>query len=138
MNPFKNNKEDFVMAKKMEIFKCSLCGNIVEGVHEGQGELICCGKPMTNMVEQTADFKNEKHVPVIEKTASGIKVTVGSTLHPMEDDHYIEWIEVINGDYINRKYLKPGDKPEAEFNIEFSDKLIAREYCNKHGLWKTS
>ncbi|MCP4136486.1 MAG: desulfoferrodoxin [bacterium] len=126
------------MAKILEIFKCDLCGSIVEGVHEGGGELVCCGKPMAKQEEQTADYKNEKHVPVIEKTAEGIKVVVGSTPHPMADDHYIEWIEVINGDFVNRKFLKPGDKPEAEFHVKYSDSLIAREYCNKHSLWKTS
>ncbi len=91
---------------------------------------------MNLLNENSVDAATEKHVPVIEKTADGIRVIVGSTAHPMEDDHYIEWIEVINGDYINRKYLEPGDKPEAEFYIQYSDSLIAREYCNKHGHWK--
>ena len=125
------------MTKKMDVYKCALCGNIVEMLHQGSGALVCCGEDMKKMEEQTADFSTEKHVPVIEKTDNGIKITVGSTLHPMEDKHYIEWIEVINGDYIQRKYLKPGDKPEAEFYVPFNDKLIAREFCNVHGLWKT-
>jgi len=126
------------MAKKLEVYKCELCGNIVHVLHGGPGELVCCNQPMTLMEEKTADFKNEKHVPIIEKTDNGIKVTVGSTLHPMAEDHYIEWIEVINGDYIQRKYLKPGDEPVAEFYVPYNDNLVAREYCNKHGLWKTT
>jgi superoxide reductase len=123
------------MTKRANIYKCELCGNIVETLHAGPGELVCCNKPMKLMDEQNADFATEKHVPIIEKIENGIKVIVGSTLHPMTEDHYIEWIEVINGDYIQRKYLKPGEEPVAEFYVPFSDKLIAREYCNKHGNW---
>lgn len=124
------------MAKQLEIYKCELCGNIVEMVHGGAGAIVCCGEKMKKMEEQTADFANEKHVPVVEKTENGIKVIVGSTAHPMAEDHYIEWIEVINGSWINRKQLQPGDKPEAEFYVPYSEDLIVREYCNKHGLWK--
>lgn len=124
------------MTKIMEIYKCEICGNIVEMLHQGAGQLVCCDQKMKKMEEQTADFAVEKHVPIIENTGSGIKVIVGSTLHPMQEKHYIEWIEVIEDDNINRKQLKPGDKPEAEFSIKYSGDLIVREFCNIHGLWK--
>jgi superoxide reductase len=91
---------------------------------------------MKLMEEKTADSKVEKHVPVITATPNGVKVVVGSVPHPMAEDHYIEWIEVVNGPYVNRKYLKPGDKPEAEFYVKMQPGLIVREFCNKHGLWK--
>jgi len=123
------------MLKLREVFKCEICGNIIEGLHGGPGELSCCNQPMIKMEEQKDDYVKEKHVPILEATDQGIKVKVGSIDHPMEDDHYIEWIEVLNGDYLNRKHLKPGDKPEADFYVKFSDKLVVREYCNKHGLW---
>ena len=123
------------MTKRNEVYKCALCGNIVTVSHEAGGKLVCCGQEMELMPVKTADQTLEKHVPVIEKTAEGIKVTVGSSLHPMMDNHYIEWIEVLKGDVVMRKYLKPGDVPSAEFPMEFSDEIIAREYCNIHGLW---
>lgn len=119
-----------------EIYKCSICGNIVDVIHAGGGELVCCGKPMDLLIENSQDASTEKHVPVIEKTASGIKVLIGETPHPMENSHYIEWIEVISDGKSFRKFLNPGDEPMAEFCIEYSDDLIAREYCNLHGLWK--
>ena len=125
------------MAKKLEVYKCERCGNIVEVLHGGPGELVCCNVPMKLMEEQNADSSTEKHVPVIEKGENGIKVTVGSTLHPMEEKHSIEWIEVINDDYVQRKYLAPSDAPVAEFYVPYSEKLIAREYCNIHGHWTT-
>ncbi len=124
------------MTKQLEIYKCEICGNITEVMHEGKGELVCCGQPMKLFKENTTDAATEKHVPVIEKTDNGIIVKVGSVAHPMEEKHYIEWIEVIDGPYVYRKFLKPGEKPEAEFNIEFREDLVAREYCNIHGLWK--
>jgi superoxide reductase len=124
------------MSGKNDLYKCDHCGYIVEVLHDAKGKLVCCGEDMKLLKESTADSTTEKHVPVIEKTDKGIKVVVGSTAHPMADEHYIEWIEVINGNYVNRKYLNPGDKPEAEFNVTYSDKLIAREYCNVHGHWK--
>ncbi len=125
------------MAERREIYRCELCGNIVEVLHGGAGELVCCGQPMKLMEESKADSTTEKHVPIIEKTDNGIKVTVGSTLHPMDEKHYIEWIEVFNGDYVQRKYLKPGDAPVVEFYVPYSDKLVAREYCSIHGNWTT-
>lgn len=123
------------MAEKNGIYKCEVCGNIVEVLHAGAGELVCCGEPMVFMGEKTADSSTEKHVPLIEKTANGYKVTVGSTLHPMEEKHYIEWIELIADGVSYRAFLKPGDKPEAEFCVSAS-KVSAREYCNVHGHWR--
>lgn len=123
------------MTMKLEVYKCEVCGNIVEVIHEGKGELVCCGQPMKLFKENTVDAAKEKHVPVIEKTANGFKVKVGSVAHPMEDKHYIEWIELIADGVAYRKFLKPGDSPEAEFCIE-AKQITAREYCNLHGLWK--
>jgi superoxide reductase len=123
------------MAKMLEIYKCEHCGNIVEVIHEGGGQLVCCGQPMKLVVENTVDASKEKHVPVIEKVAGGFKVTVGSVLHPMEEKHYIEWIELIADGKTYRRFLQPGDIPEAIFIIDASE-VTAREYCNIHGLWK--
>jgi superoxide reductase len=118
-----------------EVYKCEVCGNIVEVVHAGGGELVCCGEPMVKQIENTVDAAREKHVPVIEKTATGVKVKIGSVPHPMEEKHYIEWIELIADGKAYRTYLRPGDAPEAEFCIQASS-ISAREYCNLHGLWK--
>ena len=123
------------MSKQLSIYKCEVCGNIVELLHEGKGELVCCGKPMKLFVENTVDAAREKHVPVIEKTSTGVKVKVGSVAHPMEEKHYIEWIEIIADGKAYRQFLKPGDAPEATFAIQ-ANNIIAREYCNLHGLWK--
>ncbi|MBM3209095.1 desulfoferrodoxin [Candidatus Shapirobacteria bacterium] len=119
-----------------QIYKCNICGNIVEVIHVGGGELVCCGQPMELLTEKNQDIGQEKHVPVIEKTESGIKVKVGSIPHPMEEAHYIEWIEVIADGKIYREFLNLGDQPEAEFPIR-ADNLSAREYCGVHGLWKS-
>ena len=123
------------MAVKMGIYKCEVCGNIVEVLHEGVGELVCCNEPMKLFEENTVDAAKEKHVPVIEKTANGYKVKVGSVPHPMEEKHYIEWIELIADGKAYRQFLSPGEVPEAEFCID-ADQVTAREYCNIHGLWK--
>ena len=123
------------MAEKLQVYKCNLCGNIVEVLHGGDGELVCCGKPMQLMKENTTDAAKEKHVPVIEKVEGGVKVKVGSVAHPMEEKHYIEWIELIADGKAYRQFLKPGDKPEAVFNVK-ANSVVAREYCNLHGLWK--
>ena len=123
------------MAKQLEVYKCEVCGNIVEVLHGSFGELVCCGQPMDLMDEQTADKSTEKHVPVIEKTSNGYKVTVGSTLHPMEEKHYIEWIELLVDGKAYREFLQPGKDPAVEFSVEGND-IFAREYCNVHGLWK--
>ncbi len=123
------------MAEKKQVYKCSKCGNIIEVLRGSSGVLFCCGQPMLRLPEKTADSAREKHVPVIEKTETGYKVTVGSSLHPMEKEHYIEWIELLAEDRSYIKYLNPGDKPEAEFCIN-AEIISAREHCNKHGFWK--
>lgn len=122
------------MTEKLQAYKCEVCGNIVEVLHTGKGQLVCCGQPMELLEEKTEEQGREKHVPVIEKTDNGVKVKVGSVQHPMEDKHYIEWIEVVTGTKVQRKFLKSGDKPEAEFLTE--DTIVrVREHCNIHGLW---
>ena len=123
------------MAERLEVYKCDVCGNIVEVLDGGAGELVCCGQPMKLLVENTVDAAKEKHVPVIEQTDAGIKVTVGSVPHPMEEKHYIEWIELLADGKAYRQFLKPGDPPEAVFCVE-AQQVSAREYCNLHGLWK--
>jgi superoxide reductase len=123
------------MAKKLEIYKCMACGNIVEVLHGGDGELVCCGQPMKNLIAKTADEGKEKHVPVIEKVDGGIKAKVGSVPHPMEEKHYIEWIEILADGKAYRQFLNSGDVPEAEFGVEASA-VTAREHCSIHGLWK--
>ncbi|KAF0135343.1 MAG: superoxide reductase [Candidatus Saganbacteria bacterium] len=124
------------MAKYLGIYKCEICGNIVEVIHAGVGELVCCGQPMTEMVENTVDASKEKHVPIIGKSGNKVLVKVGSVSHPMEEKHFIEWIEIIADGKAYRKFLKPGDKPEAEFEISASS-ITSREYCNLHGLWSS-
>lgn len=123
------------MAEKLQVYKCELCGNIVEVLHGGGGELVCCGQPMNLFVENTVDAAKEKHVPVMEKSADGIKVKVGSVPHPMEQKHYIEWVEVIAGGKVYRQFLEPGQSPEAVFCPEGGAATV-RAYCNLHGLWK--
>jgi len=124
------------MAEKLEVYKCEVCGNMVEVIHGGAGELVCCGQPMKLFKENTVDAAKEKHVPVVEKTADGVKVSVGSTLHPMEEKHYIEWIELIDEKgKAYRQFLAPGQDPVAVFCVE-GESFTAREYCNLHGLWK--
>ena len=125
------------MTNKLEIYKCEVCGNMVEMVHAGAGQLVCCGQPMKLFKENTVDAAKEKHVPVIEKTTTGIKVTVGSVPHPMEDKHYIEWIELLTGDKALRQFLQPGQVPAAYFEGVNEETISAREYCNVHGLWKS-
>jgi len=123
------------MAEKLQVYKCEACGNIVEVLHGGGGELVCCGEPMKLQVENTVDAAKEKHVPVIEKVDGGVKVSVGSVAHPMEESHYIEWVEIIADGEAYRQFLNPGDAPEATFCIQ-AEQITAREYCNLHGLWK--
>lgn len=124
------------MTELRQIYKCNICGNIVEVLHAGVGQLVCCGQPMELLKEKTEDVGQEKHVPVVEKTGTGVKVKVGSVPHPMEEKHYIEWIEIIADGGVHRKFLNPGDKPEADFGINAGE-IWAREYCNVHGLWKS-
>ena len=123
------------MTQQNQVYKCNVCGNIVEVTHTGVGQLVCCGQPMEQLSEKTEDIGREKHVPIIKKTEKGILVKVGSVPHPMQEVHYIEWIEIIVDGKYCRKFLKPGDKPEAFFEI-IADKLEVREYCNLHGLWR--
>ncbi len=123
------------MPERHQIYKCEMCGNIVEVMHGGKGELVCCGKPMKLFKEGAVDAALEKHVPVIEKIEGGFRVKIGEVLHPMEEKHYIEWIEATAGERVYKRFLKPGDLPEAEFCID-ADQITAREYCNIHGLWK--
>ncbi len=123
------------MTKLSEIYKCAVCGNIVEVVHASGGTLVCCGQPMNKVEENTVEASHEKHIPVITKVDGGYEVKVGSVAHPMEEKHYIEWIELSAGDQKFRKYLKPGEAPEAFFATDATT-VSAREYCNIHGLWK--
>ena len=123
------------MATRYEVYKCEVCGNIVEVLHGGEGELVCCGQPMKLMKENTTDASKEKHVPVVEKVAAGVKVKIGSVAHPMEEKHHVEWIELIADGKAYRQFLEPGQAPEAMFKIEAAG-VTAREYCNLHGLWK--
>ena len=120
--------------KVLEVYKCTLCGNMVEVIHQGEGELVCCGQPMNLLMENSVDAAQEKHVPVVEKIDGGFKVTVGSVAHPMEEKHFIEWIELIADGKAYRQFLNPGDAPEAVFAIN-AESVTAREHCNLHGLW---
>ena len=125
------------MSKSLEIYKCSVCGNIVEVVHAGPGGLVCCNAPMLLMAENTVDASKEKHVPVIDKGNGFINVTVGSIPHPMEESHYIEWIEIVADGKAYRQFLKPGSAPEATFAVTAED-VTVREYCNLHGQWSAT
>jgi superoxide reductase len=129
------NRKEKKMAERLEVYKCEACGNIVEVIHGGGGELVCCGDPMQLLVENTVDAAREKHVPVIEKVDGGVKVKVGDVPHPMEEKHYIEWIEIIADGKADRQFLDPGQAPEAVFKTD-AQNVTAREYCNLHGLWK--
>ena len=124
------------MTELRQVYKCEACGNIVEVLHAGPGTLVCCNQDMVHLAENTVDAATEKHVPVVEQAGSGVNVKVGSVEHPMADDHYIEWIEIVSDGRTCRKYLKPGEKPEATFEVG-AGKVVAREYCNLHGFWKT-
>lgn len=126
------------MTTRTEVYKCGLCGNVVEVVHAAGGTLVCCGEPMKKLTENTVDASREKHIPVIEYVQGGVKVTVGSVLHPMEDKHFIEWIELLVGDKVLRQYLSPGAQPVAFFEGVTAKNVTAREYCNLHGVWRVS
>ena len=124
------------MTKRFEVYKCQNCGNITEVLHVGVGTLACCSQNMTLVTENTVDAAKEKHIPFVSKVSNGIKAKIGEVTHPMEEKHYIEWIQVISADGTSdRKFLKPGQSPEAEF-CGVDDKSTVREYCNIHGLWK--
>jgi superoxide reductase len=124
------------MIKELDVFRCMKCGNVVETVAAGGGELVCCGQPMKLLDEKTREGAGEKHLPVIETAPGGILVKVGSIPHPMDADHWIQFIELIRKDgKIGRRDLKPGDKPEAFFAVKREDIAAVRELCNKHGMW---
>lgn len=124
------------MTEQKQVYKCAICGNIVEVLQPGAGTLVCCGKPMTLLQANTTDAATEKHVPVISTVPGGYKVSVGSAPHPMQEEHYIQWIELVTEEgAVLRKFLKPGEAPEVVFHSE-EKVLFAREYCNLHGLWK--
>ena len=125
------------MTERLQVYKCDKCGNIVEVLHLGAPSLVCCDEPMKLLGENSTDAAQEKHVPVIEKISDGFKVTVGSVPHPMEEKHYIEWIELIVDDKSYTQFLNPGEKPEAVFKVDGSG-ITAREYCNLHGHWKAT
>lgn len=126
------------MSKPFEVYKCEVCGNVVELLYAASDNLTCCDKPMKLMTENISDGPKEKHIPIIEKDGSGCKVVISSVLHPMEEKHWIEWIEIITTDgYHLKKFLKPGDAPEAHFNCPIEKVAYAREYCNLHGLWRS-
>ncbi len=121
--------------QKQQVYACGVCENMVQSIRAGAGSLVCCGVPMDLLGENTTDAAEEKHVPVIEKVEGGVQVKVGSAAHPMEGNHYIEWIEVIADGKEYRQYLAPGDPPEAVFPVQ-SERITAREMCSLHGLWK--
>lgn len=121
--------------EKLQVYKCNICGNMVESVRGGGGTLVCCNEPMELLAENTTDAATEKHVPVVEKVEGGIKVAVGSVAHPMLDEHLIEWVEAIVDGKAYRQFLSPGEAPEAFFPVE-GEQVTAREFCNLHGLWK--
>jgi superoxide reductase len=129
------NGKEVVVANRLEIYKCDACGKSVEVLTDGEGELLCCGEPMRPMRANTVDAAREKHVPVIKKTGGAVAVQVGDAPHPMEENHFIEWIDLMAEGQIHRQYLDPGEAPEAEFTAGGS-RLTARAYCNLHGLWK--
>ena len=122
------------MTQRSQVYKCSMCGNMVEMLHPGAGELVCCAMQMELFSANTVDAAKEKHVPLVEKTLDGFKVTVGSVPHPMDDKHYIEWVELIVGDKLYRQFLNPGEPPEVVFCVT-APTALARAYCNLHGLW---
>ncbi|MBL6974588.1 MAG: desulfoferrodoxin [Deltaproteobacteria bacterium] len=120
---------------RTQVYRCAHCGNMVEVLYAGGGTLVCCGDPMTLVAENTTDAAVEKHVPVVEKAGGRVAVKVGSVAHPMLDEHYIEWIEVLAGNDVCRRFLDPGEAPEASFDVD-TDELTVRAYCNLHGLWR--
>ncbi len=122
--------------KRGEILKCHK-NMTIEMLSGADCEISCCGEPMVVQKENTVDAAKEKHVPVLKDGANGgSRVEVGAVAHPMTPEHYIEWVEIINGDYVNRKYLKPGEAPAADFYVPKTGKLVVRAYCNLHGLWR--
>jgi len=126
------------MTKRNQIYKCELCGNITQVLHEGVGELVCCNQPMNLLIAGSFDAALEKHVPQFQKTDQSIKVKVGEIDHPMENNHFIEWIEVITSKNNFRKFLQPNEIPKAEFSLDKEEVLEINTFCNLHGLWKST
>lgn len=124
------------MTKRHQVYKCNICGNIVQVLHEGAGALVCCGQNMELFEEKKSEEGLEKHLPVVKVEGNKVVVHVGEVDHPMEEVHFIEWIEVINGDEVKRVFLNPNQAPHAEFLFESIGTLIVREYCNVHGMWQ--
>jgi superoxide reductase len=124
-----------MVEKKLQVYKCGVCGNMVEVLNVGGGTLVCCGQEMNLLTENTTDAAKEKHVPIIEKTPDGVKISIGAVAHPMLPEHHIEWIQLIADGKACRQFLNPGDKPEVIFHVK-AEEVSAREYCNLHGLWK--
>lgn len=125
------------MAERLQVYKCAACGNIVEVLTGGSGGMVCCNRPMENLAARTADQGKEKHVPVITKLNGGTQVKIGSIPHPMEEKHYIEWIEIISDGKAYRQFLRPGRPPEAVFNLT-AENVKVREFCNIHGMWEAN
>lgn len=123
--------------EKLQVYKCSVCGIIAEILDGGAGQMSCCEEKMNLLKEKTEDVGKEKHVPVVEEAEEGVKVKVGGVPHPMEQNHFIQWIEVIAGGKALREFLSPGQSPEATFQIHRASINIVREYCSLHGLWKS-
>jgi len=124
------------MTERFQVYKCDSCGNMVEMLHGSSQQMTCCGKPMRHLLENVVEASKEKHVPVVKESGKEIEVKVGSVPHPMEKDHYIEWIEAVkDGRTIFRQYLNPGEAPEARFKTDAKG-IVVREFCNLHGLWK--
>jgi len=124
------------MTERLQVYRCEVCGNIVLVLHPGAGKLVCCGQPMALLAEQTSGPGEEKHVPVVELTGGKVVVRVGEVAHPMEEGHYIEWVELIVGPEAYWRFLGPGEEPVVEFPVgEAAGELKVRTYCNKHGLW---
>lgn len=123
--------------EKFQVYKCDICGIIAEVLDGGAGEMSCCHEPMRLLKEKTEDAGNEKHVPVVEEAGEGVKVKVGSVAHPMEEKHFIQWVEVIAGERVLRRFLAPGEAPEATFEVKAGDIDTVREHCTLHGLWRS-
>ena len=123
------------MAKQSEIYVCKLCGNTVEVLDGGSGSLVCCGQPMTLQKENTVDASKEKHIPVVTIAEGQVSIQVGSVIHPMEEKHYIMWIEMTEGSQAKRQYFQPGEEPKATF-CTYGGPISVRAFCNIHGLWK--
>lgn len=125
------------MTENLQVYKCMVCGNIVEVLHTGAGKLVCCGQNMNLFTENTEDATLEKHVPAVGREDGKVVVKIGSVTHPMEEKHYIEWVELIAGNKVYRQSLAPGDEPKVVFDCVEDEGIVVREYCNLHGLWKT-